>query len=320
MKNPKTVLVTGIAGFIGSNFVKQYQKEYPDAEIVGIDDFSTGRKDAVNSNIIFYEGSVADLILLEKIFSMHKPEYIFHFAAYPMVSYTVEHPTITTTANITGTVALLEKARDYKSKRFVLSSSCAVYGNTKTLPVSEVKNHPAPLSPYGLQKQVDEMFCKLFSDLFDIDTVCLRYFNVYGPGQYGGSAYATVICNWLENLFINTSKKPYIEGDGTQSRDFCYVEDVVNANILAMEKDRVFNGEIFNIGSSQRISLIEIKNLIEKHSQKKLELENRPPRLGDVKDIYADISKAKEQLGYIPKTSFEKGLQETINWFKTRTK
>ena len=323
---PKTILVTGCAGFIGSNFVKQFKNDFPRTKIIGIDDFSTGRRKVMKEilrqaqDLRFYEGSILDEKLLEKVFSKHKPEYVFHFAALPRVSYSVEHPRHTSEVNIVGTVALLESAKSHGVKRFIYSSSSSVYGGAKKLPTKESENSPDPKSPYAVQKYAGEPFCKIFSDLFGLDTVCLRYFNVFGPGQYGDSPYSTVVSAWLESSYFPGKKKAFIEGDGNQSRDFCYVDNVVLANILAMKSKKNFNGEAFNIAHGERIKVAEIKKLIEKYTGKKLDLEKRPSRAGDVRHTHADISKAKKWLGYQPKIKFENGLQRTIKWFKDRKK
>lgn len=151
-----------------------------------------------------------------------------------------------------------------------------------------------------------------------MDTVCLRYFNVYGPGQYGDSAYSTVISAWLEAIYFPENKKAILEGDGKQSRDFCYVDNVVSANILAMQANRQFKGESFNIAHGERISVNEVKDLIEEYTGKVIEFEHRPARMGDVAHTHADITKARDWFGYEPKVNFREGLKETIDWFSTR--
>ncbi|MCE9585352.1 GDP-mannose 4,6-dehydratase [Candidatus Nomurabacteria bacterium] len=319
-KKPKTIIVTGCAGFIGSNFVKVFKKEFPKTNIVGIDDLSTGKIENISNQIKFYKKSILNEKEMEKIFKEHKPEYIFHFAALPRVSYSIENPIKTSEINITGTIILLEKSKKYKIKRFILSSSSSIYGGAKKMPTSENNNQPNPKSPYALQKYVDEQFCKLFSDLFEMETIALRYFNVFGPGQYGKSAYTTVISGWLESIYFPKNKKGFIEGDGSQTRDFCFVENIVFANICAMKATGVFKGEIFNIGNNIRISLKEVKEKIEKYTNKKLELEKRPSRFGDVKHTHADIKKAMKYLKYKPLISFSDGLKKTIEWFEMRRK
>jgi len=315
---PKSILVTGCAGFIGSNFVRQFREEFPKARIIGIDDFSTGRREALDKTIKFYEGSILDESLLEKIFSRHKPEYVFHFAALPRVSYSVEHPRRTSEVNILGTVSLLEHSKNYGVKRFIYSSSSSVYGGAKKLPTKESENPIDPKSPYAVQKYAGEPFCKIFTELFGLDTVCLRYFNVFGPGQYGDSPYSTVVAAWLEALYFPKRNKAFIEGDGKQTRDFCYVDNVVQANILAMKSKNNFKGEAFNIAHGERTAVNEIKKLIEKYSGKKLILEKRPVRAGDVRHTHADISKAKKWFGFSPEADFRTGLKRTIEWFEQR--
>jgi UDP-glucose 4-epimerase len=314
----KTILVTGCAGFIGSNFIKQFRKNFPKTEIIGIDDFSTGRKDALESSIVFYRGSILDDRLLEKIFSKHKPGYVFHFAALPRVSYSIEHPRHTSEVNIVGTVSLLEASKNHGAKRFIYSSSSSVYGGAKKLPTKESENPPDPKSPYAAQKYIGEPFCKIFSELFELDTICLRYFNVFGPGQYGDSPYSTVVSSWLESIYFPKKKSAFIEGDGNQSRDFCYVDNVVLANILAMKSKRNFKGEVFNVAYGDQTKINEVKRLIEKYTGKKLNLEKRSSRLGDVRHTRADIAKARKLIGYNPRINFEDGLKETIEWFKSR--
>lgn len=318
MTSPHAVLVTGCAGFIGSNLVTGLKKRFPRVKIVGIDDFSNGRKELLDKNITFYRGSITDVELLEKIFKEHKPEYVFHFAALARVPMSVEFPTRTTMANIAGTVALLEKCRDHKVKRFIYSASSSAYGDAKKLPTKEQENPPNPKSPYALQKYTGEVFCKMFSNLFGFDTVSLRYFNIFGPGQYGGSAYATVVCNWLEGMYFPKRQKPFLEGNGRQSRDFCYVGNVVDANIRAMLSRRNFKGEVFNVASGTRTDLLTVKSLIEKYTGRKLDLERRKPRLGDVRHTHADIGKAQDWFGFRPEADFETGLQKTIKWFEER--
>ena len=316
----KTILVTGCAGFIGSNFVAGFKKQFPKTTIVGIDDFSGGRRDAVDSGIVFYEGSITDTKLVDSIFAKHKPEFVFHFAALPRVSYTVAHPRESAEVNVLGTVALLEASKKYSVKRFIFSSSCIVYGDAKKLPTDEKEIISDLRSPYAIQKYASELFCRQFSEFYGLDTVCLRYFNAYGEGQYGDSPYCTVVAAWLESMYFPKNKKGFIEGTGVNSRDLVHVSDVVQANILAMQSQKDLKGEVFNIASGQKISVKEVRALIEKFTGQKLSLERRPPRPKDVRHTLADISKAKKMLGYKPNVSFEKGLKDTIMWFESRKK
>ena len=315
---PTTILITGCAGFIGSNFAEQFNRQFPNTTIIGIDDLSTGRAEAVQSFVVFYEGSILDKNLLEKIFSKHKPEFVFHFAALPRVSYSVEQPRHTSEVNIIGTISLLNAAKNHHAKRFIFSSSSSVYGGADELPIKE--DCPVnPQSPYALQKYADEHFCRIFSNLYNLDTVALRYFNAFGPGQYGDSPYSTVISAWLEKIYFPNNLKPFVEGDGEQSRDFCYIDNIVSANILAMQSQNNLNGECINIACGDRLSVNEVKRLIEEHTGKKLDLEQQPPRAGDVKHTQADITKAKKLLNYAPIVDFHEGLRRTIQWFKKRT-
>lgn len=316
----KTILVTGCAGFIGSNFTKQFKAIFPQSKIIGIDDLSTGRKSEVGKDVLFYKGSITNDKFLDKIFQKHKPEYVFSFAALPRVSFSVQKPVETSLVNIVGIVNLLNIAKRYGVKRFIHSSSSSVYGGAKFLPTKESENIPDPKSPYAAQKFSNESFCKIFSELFGMDTVCLRYFNVYGPGQYGDSPYSTVISAWLESVYFPKNKKAFIEGDGKQSRDFCYIDNVVSANILAMQCKKDLKGEVFNIAHGERTVVNDIKRMIEKYTGKKIDLEKRPKRKGDVAHTHADISKAFKFLGYKPKVKFEEGLKKTVEWFEGRKK
>lgn len=313
---PKTILVTGCTGFIGSNFVKQFKKKFPKTQIVGVSTSSTEKINPSDLPMTFYKGSILDAHLLETIFSKHKPEYVFHLAGNSRVSYGIEEPRKSSELHIIGTIALLEASRNHNIKRFIYASSVAVYGDSKKIPLKESQTPATQESPHALQKRTCEQFCKIFSNTFNLDTVCLRYFQIFGPGQYG---YSSVISTWLESLYFPKNKKAFIEGDGSQSRDFCYIDNVVSANILAMRSKDNFNGDTFNIASGNKIKLNEIRGLIEKYTGKKLDLDERPERKGEAKESCADISKAKETLGYTPVVPFEKGLSLTVEWFKNRT-
>jgi UDP-glucose 4-epimerase len=317
MIEPKVIVVTGCAGFIGSNFVKQFTNKFPKTEIIGIDDLSTGDREAVDASMTFYENSILDRDFLNQVFDKHRPEYVFHFAALPRISFSLKYPVRSSNVNIIGTVSLLEASKKHKIKRFIYSSSSSVYGHVTNLPTKESVNMPNPASPYAVQKHVGEQFSKVYSELFELDTVCLRYFTVFGPGQHGDSPYSTVVAAWLESMFFPDKKQGFIEGDGEQTRDFCFIDNVVQANILAMESQKNFKGEVFNIAHGEQISLNKVKELIEKITEKNLELEKRSPRLGDVRHTLADISKAKSELGYMPKVRFEEGLVRTVDWFKS---
>lgn len=306
------ILVTGCAGFIGGNFARRFKERFPGVTIIGIDDYSTGKRSAPNAVDALYEGSVTDGPLLESIFKRHAPEQVFHFAALPSVPYSIAHPVETSSANLHGTVVLLEAARRHGVRRLVFSSSCAVYGAPVRLPVDE--SAPcAPGSPYAAQKLSGELFCRTYAGMSAMDTVCLRYFNVYGPGQYGDSPYANVIAKWLESM--HAGRKPLIEGDGSQTRDFCYVDDVADANILAMLSPEPLGGEAFNIGSGVELSLLDVRRAMESALGVPLDPAYGPGRAGDTMRIRADISKARARLGYEPSVDFETGIRAMAAWF-----
>lgn len=314
----RTVLVTGCAGFIGSSFCRTFMRRFPGATVLGLDDFSTGRRDAVPEGVQLFEGSVADVGTVAALLGEHRPDTVFHFAALPRVSFSVENPALTTQVNVLGTATLLEQSAKHGVKRLVFSSSSSVYGNADVLPTAEATHQPRPESPYALQKYVGEQFCQLFSRTYGLDTVCLRYFNVYGPGQYGDSAYSTVVSAWLEKLYFPGGGQPFLEGDGLQSRDFCYVDDVAEANILAMECTRPFGGVPLNIAGGAAVTLREVREAIERATGRTLQLEQRPPRVGDVRHTLASVAAAGEQLGYRPQVPFAEGLARTVAWFESR--
>lgn len=318
MKQPRTILVTGCAGFIGSRFVNQFINKFPKTTVVGIDDFSTGRKGSLHSSIVFYEGSILNEKLLEKIFSKHRPDYVFHFAALPRIAYSFQFPKETRMVNILGTLSLLEASHSHKVTRFIFSSSSSVYGDADEIPTRESDQTSGPKSPYAVQKYIGELFCKIYSEQFNLDTVCLRYFNVFGPGQYGNDPHATIISAWLESIYFPKNKQAFIEGDGNQSRDFCFVDNVVQANILAMQRSKPGNGMSINIGHGSHISMNTVKKLVEKITEKKLDLKKYPRRIADIHHTCAAISKAQKELGYCVTTDFESGLKETILWFQSR--
>jgi nucleoside-diphosphate-sugar epimerase len=313
----KTLLVTGIAGFIGSNLAKELLVCFPDYAVVGIDDLSSGRKQLVPKGAKLIEGKIQDQKFVEKVFKKYKPEYVFHLAAVPRVLYSVEHPIETTDANIAGTVTLLEAAARHKVQRFIFSSSSSVYGTSATLPTKEKENPPKPVSPYALQKYTGEHYMRIFSELYNLDTVSLRYFNVFGPGQYGDSPYSTVISAWLFGIYDTSGRKPYMTGDGMQSKDYNYIQHVVEANIQAMQSKKPLKGIALNVASGKQHTLWDIKKLLEQITGKDLDLERRPPRPGDVLFSRGDTTLAKKTLGYKPVVSFKQALQETAAWVAT---
>ena len=298
------IVVTGGAGFIGSHLVDRLIKE--GHRVIVVDNLSTGKKENLNKKAKFYKIDICSP-KIPHIFKKEKPEIIFHLAALPRVPLSVEKPVLTSKVNILGTVNVFKSSIDSGAKRIIFASSSSVYGDQKKLPLKE-SMVPNPISPYGLQKLVCEQFAKLFTNLYNVPIISLRYFNVYGPRTDLDSDYSLVIGKFLKQ---KAKGKPLtIFGDGEQTRGFCYVEDVVEANILAMKSKRLKGGEVINIGSPKSYSINYLAKLI---GGEKVYL---PPRAGDPKHTKADITLAKKLLGWRPKITFEKGLKKTIEWFK----
>ena len=310
-----TFLVTGCAGFIGSACTRALAAQFPAAKLVGLDNLCAGKRSAVSEGVAFVEGSIEDEVLVERVFAEHRPDYVLHFAALPRVAFSMRHPVETTRVNILGTAILLEAARKHGVKRFVFSSSSAVYGASAELPTQETAMR-APNSPYGAQKLAGEELCGVYARSLGLDTVCLRYFNVYGPGQRGTDPYSTVIAAWLESALVAGSRRAYLEGDGSQSRDFCFVEDVVQANITAMMYPQPLQGIALNIAGGKAVSLREIRALLEASLHAPLDLEARPARSGDVQHTLADTRLAYAVMGFRANTSLEEGIRQTVAWFQ----
>jgi nucleoside-diphosphate-sugar epimerase len=304
-------LVTGGAGFIGSHIVRRLVAARHAVRM--IDNLSTGNPARIQDllpSIDFMEADLADPAVCER--ATEGVDYVIHQAAIPSVQRSIRDPIATNRANVTATLNLLESSRKHDVKRFVYAASSSAYGNTAVLPKHE--GMPAsPLSPYALQKFVGERYCKLYHDLFGLQTVCLRYFNVFGPAQDPNSEYSAVIPKFISRLL---ARKPLtIFGDGEQSRDFTYVDNVVDANFLALRAKEAA-GEIFNIGCGARFSLNQLVRELESILAVRAQVDFAPARAGDVRDSLADVSKAKSVLGYAPKVSFENGLQFTVEAFR----
>ena len=305
MKN-KVVVVTGGVGFIGSNLVEELTK---DNEVIVIDDLSTGKRENIDeSKVEFVQGSITDLELLKKVFE--DVDYVFHQAAIPSVQRSVENPLATNEVNVKGTLNVLIAAKVNGVKKVIYASSSSVYGDTPELPKREDMS-PNPLSPYAVSKLTGEYYCNAFSEVYDLKTVCLRYFNVFGPKQNPSSEYAAVIPKFITRVM--RKQPPIIYGDGNQTRDFTFVKDVVRANILAMERDAK---GIFNVAYGKRTSINELASKIMETVSLEMEPVHDKPRPGDIRHSLADISLAKDKLGYKPKYSLEEGLEETIKWFQ----
>lgn len=306
----KRALVTGGAGFIGSNLVKElcFQGFYVDV----CDDMSNGHSYFLEE--IGFNGDliIADFASEEVLSRIREKSYdiVFHEAAVPRVSYSVEHPYETTNTNIDKTVKLMVACKG-NIKRFVFASSSSVYGGADILPTKETEPKN-PVSPYALQKSVIEQYCEMFGKLYGFESVCLRYFNVFGPNQYGDSPYSTAVSAWCDA--IKHGKSLRSDGDGEQSRDMCYVGNVVDANIIVSKSETAFFGDCFNVACGERTSNNEILDFFRK-KYGKIEVVNAPERAGDVKHTQADIT-SLEKLGYKPKTRFWEGLEKTMEWWR----
>ncbi|MDB5204730.1 MAG: NAD-dependent epimerase/dehydratase [Candidatus Taylorbacteria bacterium] len=292
----KKYIVTGGAGFIGSNLVDVLIERGDEVHI--IDNLSGGFEENLNPKAIFHKADIRNIEEIKPLFA--GIDGVFHFAALPRVQYSIENPIETNEVNINGTQNILIAAQLAGVKRVVYSASSAAYGNQSTMPLIETML-PQPLSPYGMQKYVGEHICRIWSEIYGIETVSLRYFNVYGPRQSSEGAYALVIARFLKQK--KEGQKMTITGDGLQTRDFTHVRDVVRANILAMESDKVGKGEIMNIGGGEQHSVLEIAQMIGG------EYEFIAPRI-EPRHTLADTTVAKNLIGWEPKEDFVKGVEE----------
>ncbi len=309
----KNVVVTGGAGFIGSHLAEELSRRR--YHVIILDDLSTGKLENIKDlltkeNVEFIKDSITDLPMLQKIF--HDVDYVFHQAAIPSVPRSIDNPRASHDVNVSGTLNVLLAAQGNSAKKVIYASSSSVYGDTPTLPKGE-DMMPNPLSPYAVTKLAGEYYCLVFHQVYGLPTVCLRYFNVYGPRQDPTSQYAAVIPRFITRAFEGNS--PIILGEGEQTRDFTFIKDVVAANILAAESDAY---GLFNIAQGKSITINELAKLVTTIMGKNIELIHQEPRAGDVRHSLADISRARA-FGYEPKYSLEEGLRETIRSFKHET-
>jgi UDP-glucose 4-epimerase len=307
----RKVLVTGGAGFIGSHLARALEAR--DHSVRVLDDFSSGKRANLadlDGRVEIVEGSILDGATLER--AMDGVEVVYHEAAIPSVPRSIAAPMASHEANATGTLNVLEVARRKSVRRVVYAGSSSAYGETPTLPKVETMA-TAPLSPYAVSKLTGEHYCQVYARAFGVETVVLRYFNVFGPRQDPNSQYAAVIPRFVTAAL--EGRRPVIFGDGTQSRDFCYIDNVIEANLLAADA-REASGKVFNVACGRATDLNQVVKLIAGALNTSLDPTYETGRVGDVKHSLADITAARKVLGYTAQISFEDGLSRTIEWYK----
>lgn len=303
-------LVTGGAGFIGSHMVEALRRRGDRVRVA--DNLVTGKRAnlAHIDDVEFFEGDLADPAFAAQ--ACAGVDYVLHQAAIPSVPRSVEDPLTSNRANIDATLSLLVAARDAGVKRVVYAGSSSAYGNAAALPKQE-DMPTGPLSPYALQKLVGEQYMRLFTDLYGLSTVTIRYFNVFGPRQDPSSAYSGVISLFIR--YLVEGRSPTIHGDGEQTRDFTFVTNVVDGALRASQADTDVSGTVINVATNTRISLNDLFKTIRGITGADVEPVYGPPRAGDVRDSLADISRAKALLGYTPLVGLEEGLRQTVAWY-----
>ena len=307
-----TYLVTGGAGFIGSNIVEELVRRGERVRI--LDNFSTGKRENITPFLKDIELIEGDLRHLDTVRQAAEGgvDYVLHQGAIPSVPRSIDNPLDTDESNVRGTLNLLVAARDAGVKRVVCASSSSVYGDAPTLPKTE-EMRPAPLSPYAVSKLAGEYYCQVFYQVYGLETVALRYFNVFGPRQDPTSQYAAVIPKFVTAMLRD--EQPVIYGDGEQSRDFSYVTNVVQANLLAATAPGV-GGQVFNIACGRRYNVLELVATINRILGTDITPVHSAPRAGDVRHSLADIARAREMLGYQVEVEFKEGLRRLIAWYK----
>ena len=313
------VLISGCAGFIGTHLTKELLSQGYD--VIGVDNLSTGRMENVLScravgpgRFSFYEYEINQPDLYQLCLGT---SIVYHLAALARVSFSIDHPIEANFANIAGTLNVLEAARKAGVSRVVFSSSSSVYGGVASFPTNE-DSSLSPKSPYALQKATGETYCRLYSELHGLDTVCLRYYNVCGPGQHTGGAYSTVIPAFMSAA--SSGGTCVVNGDGSVLRDFTPVENVVQANLLAAQHHSHLNGEAFNVALGETYSIKDVYTKICTLAGFTVPVQYGPPRKGDPAKSHADITKAQQVLGYKPTVSFDQALENTWQWWSNGCK
>jgi nucleoside-diphosphate-sugar epimerase len=304
------VVVTGGAGFIGSHVVEELLRR--GAKVAAVDDFSNGKDvnlAGMSGSLEVLRQSITNLDPLTK--AMRGADFVIHLAARTSVPRSVADPLETNAVNVNGTLNVLLAARDARVRRVVFAASSAAYGESPSLPKSEAMR-PEPISPYGVSKYAGEIYAQVFGRCYGLENVSLRYFNVFGPRQDPGSPYSGVLSLFITAL--RDGRQPVVLGDGEQSRDFTYVSNVVDATLRAAETPGV-SGMVFNVGTGGRFTLNQTLGLLAKISGKPANPRYDPPRSGDIRDSQADISLARQMLGYVPTVEFEEGLRRTWTWY-----
>jgi len=305
-------LITGGAGFIGSNIAEHLIRTGKSVRV--LDNFLTGKRDNLRTfadKVDILEGDLRNMDACRR--AVAGVRYILHLGALPSVPRSVADPSLSHDINVTGTLNLLVAARDAHCQRLVFSSSSSIYGDTPTLPKHEEMT-PAPLSPYAVHKLTGEHYCRIFYKLYGLETVCLRYFNVFGPRQDPKSEYAAVIPRFITAILHD--QQPTIFGDGTQTRDFTFVENIIEANLAATVAPKNALGEACNVACSDRISLLDLVNTINQSLGKNIKPKLDPPRPGDVLHSQAANTKARDLLHWIPRVSFADGIAKTIAFYR----
>jgi UDP-glucose 4-epimerase len=310
-------LITGIAGFIGSSLARAVLAQGD--QVRGIDNLSTGKRENLAEILGQIDFREADLLNLDALHNACRGvDYVFHEAAIPSVPKSVLDPLGSNRANVDGTVNLLVAARDAKVKRVVYAASSSAYGDTPTVPKHEGMV-PNPISPYAVAKLAGEYYMTSFYRCYGLETVSLRYFNIFGPRQDPTSPYSGVLAKFITNML--NGEQPAIFGDGTQSRDFTYIDNAVDANLLAMKAAAsLVAGQVFNVATGKRADLNQAFQLLKKIIGFPGEVKYGPTRSGDVKHSLADLSRTEKHLGYTPKVDFEEGLRRTVEWYRNQSK
>lgn len=304
-------LVTGGAGFIGSNISEELVKQGD--EVVILDDLSTGREENIESfrsDVTFFHGDIRDEGVVKK--ALVGVDYVLHQAALASVPRSIEEPVLVNEVNVGGTLVLLEAARHAGVKRFVFAASSSAYGDTEALPKEEDMT-PKPLSPYAISKLAGEYYCGVYASVYGLPTLSLRYFNIFGPRQDPNSQYAAVVPIFISQLLAG--ERPTIFGDGEQSRDFTFITNVVNANILAARCEEA-RGQVLNVACGTRYTLNELFSRLKEITGIDLDPVYADPRPGDVKHSQAEISRAEKLIDYSVAVPFETGLRNTVDWHR----